>query len=543
MLNFWLTPSSTTKRLYENVKIFLPAALEASMTEEAVATGKLTISDARKVFIRVLAALDAQVFEEVAKGKLKSKRPKMEPHHQKAMLLDASLSKHQFELVRMYTIVAIGYNPFQPVAMIKALDVEVFQPTHLTFKEGKRKKMSHYRPVDKVFKWSLDRSMKRLTEAGDLQRIEVCHIVFGADHGQGAFRAVATILLLSKGNVHKYNLALEKDFLCGFIECKKDTYEVITQSLAKPLNESIKRAGPDIVFCQDEDHNRFVEFGRRDEISQREGIIVLHAVDVESFLVGDLKFGGCSQGRDGYSTYWCLRCMLGKAEWTNSPNCLECGQPWTWQAMADQRKKAQQIVKDKKRQPRSTEVRGCVQPPIFDAIPVRNYLTPVLHNVDLFTNTIKQMIDGYVDHRLENRPMEFLQARWEEADTIIDERQAEADLECAKDIMDASKEFENAALLTEAKETFKAAEEQLKKAKAARREAAAKMRRLEKDSEYGALSQEIRQSLDEEMANLFNIHRSSWHGGAMVVNYCRKMLHGADQTVRWLRFKMSWCHG
>ncbi|CAB9531989.1 unknown protein (Partial), partial [Seminavis robusta] len=111
--------------------------------------------------------------------------------------------------------------------------------------------------------------------------------------------------------------------------------------------------------------------------------------------------------------------------------------------------------------------------------------------------------------------MEFLQARWEEADTIIDERQAEADLECAKDIMDASKEFENAALLPEAKETFKAAEEQLQKAKAARREAAAEMRRLEKDSEYGALSQEIRQSLDEEMANLFNIHRSSWHGGAM----------------------------
>ncbi|CAB9523753.1 expressed unknown protein [Seminavis robusta] len=89
----------------------------------------------------------------------------------------------------------------------------------------------------------------------------------------------------------------------------------------------------------------------------------------------------------------------------------------------------------------------------------------------------------------------------------------------------------NAALLTEAKETFKAAEEQLQKAKAARREAAAEMRRLEKDSEYGALSQEIRQSLDEEMANLFNIHRSSWHGGAMVGNYCRKMLHGADQVM------------
>ncbi|CAB9506144.1 hypothetical protein SEMRO_255_G100510.1 [Seminavis robusta] len=383
--------------------------------------------------------------------------PKLEPHLQKALLYDASLSKNQFELVRKYLIVALGYNPFQPVSMIKALDVEVFQPTHLSFKEDKQNKMSHYRPVDEASKWHWTRQQQDL-QRRRYQKNRKCHIVFGGDHGQGAFRAVATILLLSKGHVHKYELELENDFLCGFIECKKDNAVTLNYSLAKPLNDSLKRTGPELVFCQDEDSNRFIEWGRTDEISRREGIIVLHSVDVELFMVGDLKFQLMVEGRVG-SGHWCARCKLGKTEWSNAESCIACGEAWTWEKIAAQKQSAARIQQQKKRQPKPNETRGCVQPPIFDAIPVQNYLTPVLHDVDLFTNTVKSLFDSYVDYRLENRPKEVLEVRWAEADGIIDEEEADDRVYTATDLLKTAKALGNPLLITEAKESLEAAKE------------------------------------------------------------------------------------
>lgn len=46
--------------------------------------------------------------------------------------------------------------------------------------------------------------------------------------------------------------------------------------------------------------------------------------------------------------------------------------------------------------------KGCTESPLFDVIPMENYLLGVLHCVDLFVNTVKDLLDTYIDHRLEN---------------------------------------------------------------------------------------------------------------------------------------------
>lgn len=61
-------------------------------------------------------------------------------------------------------------------------------------------------------------------------------IVFGGDHGQGVFGAAVKVILVDP--VRKVvNSAVEK---VGHIDCRKDTYNVLKQTIANPLNKSLK---------------------------------------------------------------------------------------------------------------------------------------------------------------------------------------------------------------------------------------------------------------------------------------------------------------
>ena len=175
--------------------------------------------------------------------------------------------------------------------------------------------------------------------------------------------------------------------------------------------------------------------------------------------------------------------------------------------------------------------KGLTKPPLFDAIPVQNYLTPVLHACDLFVNSAKDNLDDFIDHRLEDRPIELLQARWLEADKKIKEREALSNYNDAKSLLDDAMITGDNDFIRRVTEMVKEAEASYKAAKRAFGKAAAAAQKMEGKKVYGAMSQALRQQVDELLAELFNILRSSYHGGDMEGNYCRKLIRLADDTM------------
>ena len=244
-------------------------------------------------------------------------------------------------------------------------------------------------------------------------------------------------------------------------------------------------------------------------------------------MVGDLSYQLLCQGREGYASFWCAFCMFGKSDWEKT-GAAKIGPAWTLENMQDMLVKVQSSTKKLK----SHEKKGLTnKQPIFDAIKLENYITPPLHAVDLFINSIKDLFDAYVDHRLEDCPQETLEARWEEADRKEDERKHFQDLKETELLLTASRELGDANLVAEAEAALKQITAEYKKAKELFGKAAASARKLEKTKQYGALSQTLRQQIDGLLAELFNILRSAYHGGDMEGNYCRKLMRLAEEAM------------
>jgi len=536
-----IVPSSTEVRLYANAKRWMPCVLEAAVENDSPLAKYHVVS----VLMKVLATIDSDAFNDVCRAKHRDVHQRIDPLLQKALVFDAHLAQNQLKLIQKYTIYALGYNIWQPIPKMVELDAEVFPAVRVPFVENNMKvvkrRVCHYRPIDKLLKWKLDRVLRntstplRFSGASNPQKLDSCHVIFGGDHGQKAFRAVVTILIFSKGTVQKFNLEYEEDFLCGFIECKKDTYGVVESTIAKPLNESLKRIrdAEELVFCKAEDGNLFVEWGAAAAAAatHADGATIVRAIPVELFLVGDLAFQLLAQGRDGMAAYWCPRCQWGWSDW----QCLQCGEPttgesWTLESMSAKLFDIRQAeAAGRKVYPQTR--RGVTEKTLFDSISFRNFLAPVLHAVDLFLNTAKDMLDSYIDYRLEDRPIAMVNARWHEADMKIAERKALAEVESAEqELLDATLDgdadtVKNAtAALTEATSAHKAAKKSFGAAAAARR-------KLEKAKEHGALTQDLRQEVDALLADLIHVLRAAWHGGDMVGGHCRKLMRCAAEAM------------
>jgi hypothetical protein len=540
-----ITSSTTEKSLYLNAYRWMPALINMAIEDDS------ELSKYHVVFnlIKVLSAIDIQAFSDVCQSSRagdKVAKKRMDPMIQKAMMYDAHLSQSQFKIVRKYTIFSLGYNPWQPLKAVTEMDVDVFDVTVVPFTDSNRKRMAHYRPVDALYKWKLDNalankdSVQQFNGNSDLKNISECHLVVGGDHGQGAFRFIANLLLFAKGAVHRFNIVFEEDFLCGFIECKKDTYDVLRSTIAKPINESLKRIAKaeELIFLRNKtDSSLFVEWGAANasiHVNNNSASIV-HAIPIQLFLVGDLAFQLLAQGREGMSSYWCPRCQWGWSDWQAIqalPDGREqrVGKQWCWQDMQDklaETKEMEQKCKSAKPQDR----KGLLFEPLFDAIDTKNYLAPVLHSVDLFVNSAKDLLDAFIDHRVENRPVELIAARRLEADKKIVERKALDDLNSAEDLVEDSVACGEQTLIANANALLAQAKLQYKEAKKNFGSAAATARKLEKSKAYGAMSQALRQQIDGLLGELFNILRSSYHGGDYEGNYCRKLIRLSDRVM------------
>ena len=93
------------------------------------------------------------------------------------------------------------------------------------------------KPISK----SLTTSLKKLycqafSNKSESNQIFTIDIVVGGDHGQGKFRSVCKFILRNN-NVKNLNSCVIKN---AHIDCEKDTYDFLNESIVKRSNDKIK---------------------------------------------------------------------------------------------------------------------------------------------------------------------------------------------------------------------------------------------------------------------------------------------------------------
>jgi hypothetical protein len=349
---------------------------------------------------------------------------RMDPHTSAAMWHEANLPKRGQRVIKRYIFAYFGFWITSPEYQIDALTKHYVRSIHGKVEIGdvaKEEITFWYRKVDDVVKNLLDNDWIGV-------EFDEIHVVFGGDHGQSVFGAAVKIMLYNKaGVVLKY--AVEK---VGHIDCKKDTYEVLLKTIAKPLNDSLQRLKESFLFVPNpidvttETYESDSDSSRSDE-SFRQVYLVPNTEElpettdrmynIKLLAVGDLAFVSMALGKINMGGKWCHLCDLAPKEWKKIDH--EAGEDMTLQRMEEIRSAIGNLeVADIP----SNRI-GCVAVPLFRVFQPWDWIIPCLHVMmgamnDAFVAWLK-----YIDERHECIPPKEREARdsyWDALNSLHD---------------------------------------------------------------------------------------------------------------------------
>lgn len=246
---------------------------------------------------------------------------KMSPEYTSAIMKDANLNKTQLRMIKrkIEAFLPEGQKLFPSEREICELEEGFHEPTigdsFYYEEEGRERELIEwwYKDID----LSVENYLKRLfsstrpegRRASDVTRVAV---VFGGDHGQGAFRASVRVLLYfvigEPPEEHEIDVA--------HVKCKKDNYEILEKSIMTPIGKSLKQMKK----------LTFKSLGQRGIAMVQKGSAQAHgAKQTELFVTGDLLFYAVVLGRVA-ANFWCFCCDLRPTAWKESP--FEMGGAW-----------------------------------------------------------------------------------------------------------------------------------------------------------------------------------------------------------------------
>ena len=550
-----IIPSADKKRLYYNAGMWMESVVAAAVYDDG--KSKLDTYDVVNVLLRVLRTIDETAFEDLAVATLSEhsesyrSRLKIDPELQLAMITKAGIKAHQMRTIKSYLCYS-GLDIFHPEYVVNKLRVSEFeQPTSILFKDGgHRKRVAWYIPVDSLLTRSIDKNLEAASFSYD--KLMTCHIILVGDHGAGAFRMMATALLITREQRRSRNspvnqfigtkLALEVDGLVGYIQCRKDTYAVLQSTITDHLNESIQRIlalGSLSIF---KDTNNVIRSMWGNPSVEKK---VLATVPVEVFMTGDLAFYSIMLGKENMSPHWCWRCTSSKAEWTEG---REGADLWSHNML----KNHLEALNASTEADRIKHRRGVTMPALLPSIPVQNILVPPLHNNELFVNHPIKELMKWIHCRIEKLPADLIQARLDVVDASIDydkEMEELAHAKASHDLLETERkslapvrkkfrdsehqeQYENIKqLCLESKSQIDALSKSCNAWNDRKRAAIAQVNTLLKNKEYGALSQPVRQRMEAMLESVYKIVRSAYHGGDFEGNHCRKFIRNAEKVM------------
>jgi hypothetical protein len=109
---------------------------------------------------------------------------------------------------------------------------------------------------------------------------------------------------------------------------------------------------------------------------------------INLFMAGDILFYNMVIGKEGMSGWWCSYCQLFKNDWQQLHH--QRGEPWTIERLHEH---AERIANGAVSEKDVRAVRGVRGKPVFDALPLSHFITPVLH---LTIGKVNNVLENYV---------------------------------------------------------------------------------------------------------------------------------------------------
>ena len=151
-----------------------------------------------------------------------------------AMSQASNVSMRSQRVILRYMANEFGSRLVVPATKISELGEKYVKPKCDTFILDKQK--IHY--WTKSLPTLLETSLKNRLgiESIDMDSFTSIDLVIGGDHGQGKFRCVMKVILRGTDGKNVNSSCLK----VGHIDCDKDTYDVLKNSITTPLNNDIK---------------------------------------------------------------------------------------------------------------------------------------------------------------------------------------------------------------------------------------------------------------------------------------------------------------
>jgi hypothetical protein len=145
-------------------------------------------------------------------------------------------------------------------------------------------------------------------------QFDIPDVILGSDHGARCFQAAVKLIFRCKDQpeVKPISVILQ----VGHIDTAKDTYEILQQTIAPPLNKGMRRiinkfaavhelpvgivGGNPIVTLADE----------RPDNNNNRGLVL----QIRAFIAGHSAFYSTILGKPNMSPCWCIWCMLSKLQ-------------------------------------------------------------------------------------------------------------------------------------------------------------------------------------------------------------------------------------
>lgn len=494
-----VVPGDTPRKLYKNAKGWMPRLYEAINGN----CSSMSRYDICYWLIKLHRYYEPKAFQDACRTSLVPSF-KMDVHRQIAMFQANNLTYEHGRGMRPY-LNADKCNPFHSESVIRKLEVQPgVEPKFTTFLENKTQRQAWCLPAKAVVTTEIQKNNKHAEEI---------HVLLAADHGQGAFRVNVSAI-----QVKARKVCAEASILIGHVDCRKDTMAVLNDS--KVLSEV---------------NSSLVELKRSDS-------------RVCLMATGDLAWFSTALGKPAMAGEHCWRCKSRWKDFQDDP--LYVAEPWALDEMKATYEKLNDGTLNRKDK---DQERGLVDEPLVDCVEPVNWLFPPLHGLDLLTNAPYKYLQRWVWNRLEDVPLSLIEARDTRTEAAIElERLWDVVIDCEEDKLIMEEELrlihpnEAAPFNDEAHEqewlTQKVAVTQatsdLATAKADHdtgnkhyKKLNAVVNKLEKQKVYGRQTQDLWMKVERLLRKDFNVYPSTYHGGDLEGNECRRLLRHAAPAM------------
>ena len=268
---------------------------------------------------------EKDTFAEVAnENGLDLKKEVMSAEYAAAMLSESGVGPTKSRVLNRYLTAFVGKRimPSENKIFRDETSIDELPPcVRIQELDDKTKVRYYVKPLDRILslgiKKKLKEEMKEEMKEDEIKRPCKLDLSWSADHGGGFFRAVVKVVL-------RYDNGTKLKFVhrVGQMQCKKDTYDVISKTMGPDLNSGLcsileddRKTPRRIHICKQEDGEYIIVAGRNTIPPNCELLKTIESQDITEAITGDLAFYALMLGKPGMDSKWCFLCDLAAREW------------------------------------------------------------------------------------------------------------------------------------------------------------------------------------------------------------------------------------